>query len=678
MQHSSKLGESQQDLSYSSNLTHFYHLEPSRQLCKVCKAGYEATLGTTLLDMNHASKLGCQDCKIRLLGVLKAMKWDSDRPYGGLVQVDFQFEGFVTVHVIEERHLTDPENQSAIPGRNLFNVEILTRYGEQPSSSEVVGIGRDILQTRKETYLELLSEWLTICIDRHQDCAQQASPLPSRVIDVGIGGSLVFLYIASRESASYTALSHCWGKAPIARTTEDNYLSRQKGILLADLPQTFCDAIMVTRGLGIRYLWIDSLCIIQDSESDWQSESGNMAAIYSNAYIVIGADRSADCNGGFLDPASRKLSESEPFGTIENRDGSISTIYARAKDALHEDICDIRGHASIPLSKRAWTLQEQLLSSRMVHFTDSELIWECGTKLCCECMEIERQKIDYGNARLKFRNSLLSKDPEARFEIWWRILASYCRRDITYETDLLPALSGIATQMQQHGAGDYLAGIWRDNLPLALLWDGGGEFSERIIPYRAPTWSWASLRRAKSKDNDSRFGPDTVNFRTKNLEILHTTVINAHCSAVGKDTRGAVASGYITLSGPLVEVTWFSKQKMPSSRLKKAVDSRYDLVRMYESSNIRAHAIFDFNLTLAEYDTLHCLLIGEQDGIGNDIPIGLILKKARGNEDSWERVGTFSVYDWEFSVYDWKSGYNKIVNLMDFFKNGKETLVTIV
>jgi hypothetical protein len=94
------------------------------------------------------------------------------------------------------------------------------------------------------------------------------------------------------------------------------------------LPRTFQDAVLVTRRLGVKYLWIDSLCIIQDDVEDWQTESGKMADIYSDAYLVIGANRSADCNGGFLDPQDRTLSESRNIAMIENLGSTTSNVYA--------------------------------------------------------------------------------------------------------------------------------------------------------------------------------------------------------------------------------------------------------------------------------------------------------------------------------------------------------------
>jgi hypothetical protein len=126
----------------------------------------------------------------------------------------------------------------------------------------------------------------------------------------------------------------------------------------------------------VKYLWIDSLCIIQDDVEDWHIESGKMADIYSDAYLVIGANMSVDCNGGFLDPQGRKLSESQKIAILENLDSTTSDVYAGYNHTgiagKHDNFCNISEHASVTLAKRAWCLQEQLLASRLVHFTDSE------------------------------------------------------------------------------------------------------------------------------------------------------------------------------------------------------------------------------------------------------------------------------------------------------------------
>ncbi|KAF0320296.1 het domain-containing protein [Colletotrichum asianum] len=111
------------------------------------------------------------------------------------------------------------------------------------------------------------------------------------------------LHASSEEIGNYVALSHCWGPEQLhpPETTWSNLRQRQECIDLTTLPSTFRDAVLVTRNLGVQYLWIDSLCIVQDDTADWQTESSKMAGYYSNAYLVISAAQAEDSTQGFLD-----------------------------------------------------------------------------------------------------------------------------------------------------------------------------------------------------------------------------------------------------------------------------------------------------------------------------------------------------------------------------------------
>ncbi|CAG7562051.1 unnamed protein product [Fusarium equiseti] len=142
--------------------------------------------------------------------------------------------------------------------------------------------------------------------------------MPSRVLDID-GDLMRLIEVASGQQGRYTALSHCWGGGIDIRTTQGNYSAQKMGLRYCDLPLSFQDAISVTKGLGLRYLWIDALCIIQDSQADWEIESGNMAAIYQNAYLVIGADMSPNSFGGFLNVQGGGYNgDGWPIATIDN------------------------------------------------------------------------------------------------------------------------------------------------------------------------------------------------------------------------------------------------------------------------------------------------------------------------------------------------------------------------
>lgn len=170
------------------------------------------------------------------------------------------------------------------------------------------------------------------------------------------------------------------------KTTSHNYTQWQENIPFDELPQTFQDAATITRALEIKYLWIDSFCIIQGDDDDWQKESGKMASTYAGAFLVISADKSRDCHGGFLHKKAEDRSSPTPLATIptNNVDSSKSAVYIG--ELSHGCLFD---HEL--LASRAWTLQENLLAPRMLHFTSSELVWECMDALCCECMYLDQE-----------------------------------------------------------------------------------------------------------------------------------------------------------------------------------------------------------------------------------------------------------------------------------------------
>ena len=166
-----------------------------------------------------------------------------------------------------------------------------------------------------EVCFKIAQYWLQTCLESHSSLCQvkESLPLPTRVLDVGLlDNDLVKLYISSGEYGQWLTLSHCWGKTRPATTTTSNLDSHREGISIAALPQTFRDAIIITRKLGYRYLWIDSLCIVQDSIVDWQLESVKMNTIYANAVLNISADAAADSSEGIFASSNRKQDPGSP------------------------------------------------------------------------------------------------------------------------------------------------------------------------------------------------------------------------------------------------------------------------------------------------------------------------------------------------------------------------------
>jgi hypothetical protein len=184
------------------------------------------------------------------------------------------------------------------------------------------------------------------CTKTHQSCGfANKKPLPTRVIDVSTHVKDVRLYETQNESDYYVSLSHCWGKARAITTTSETLVKNSQIITWDCLPKTFQDAVTIVRRLGLKYLWIDSLCIIQDDPEDWSRESGKMVAVYQNAYLTIAATKSADDDGGCFSMASPKHL-SRKLGKFGDK-AVQSRAYARARILLQKAVRLRRSRGSI-------------------------------------------------------------------------------------------------------------------------------------------------------------------------------------------------------------------------------------------------------------------------------------------------------------------------------------------
>jgi hypothetical protein len=178
-----------------------------------------------------------------------------------------------------------------------------------------------------------ISQWLNDCTEHH-GCASYCRSdtiLPTRVLDLGKDPSPqdpIKLFETGGSKGTYMTLSHCWGPAQLITTTENTVKRRIAGILLEDLPQTFKDAVSLTRNLGIQYLWIDSLCIKQHDKEDWEKEAKKMGSVYSRSYLNIAATSSAGGRGGcFKERVVSIAGEPSPFAVKSYRTHKIARPY---------------------------------------------------------------------------------------------------------------------------------------------------------------------------------------------------------------------------------------------------------------------------------------------------------------------------------------------------------------
>ncbi|KAH7359698.1 heterokaryon incompatibility protein-domain-containing protein [Pyrenochaeta sp. MPI-SDFR-AT-0127] len=235
------------------------------------------------------------------------------------------------------------------------------------------------------------SSLLKTCVEQHVVCQNPKIPqLPKRVLAIvptGESGVNVHLVEDQMEYAPYAALSHCWGMHRTCVTTLETLEGHKRGIQWYSIPKTFQDAILFALRLNIRYIWVDSLCIIQDDPSDWEVESSKMADIYQHSYLTLAATASPSDSQGCYPEYHGGTDMSPVFIPLAF---TKSCPVAVRKPLGHWDTV-LSNHLihDYPLLSRGWAFQERLLSPRTLHFCGSELVWECREASTCECGNLD-------------------------------------------------------------------------------------------------------------------------------------------------------------------------------------------------------------------------------------------------------------------------------------------------
>lgn len=275
--------------------------------------------------------------------------------------------------------------------------------------------------------------------------------------------------VETQDTVGYWAcLSHCWGvgKKPL-ETTRDTLSQHLIAIPLADLPKTFREAVIFTRRFDIQYLWVDSLCIIQGDFDDWNSQAAQMADIYRNSILTIAASASSGPHEGLFRQADQAHIDEPLTSTMTHT--NLNNI--RCRKRLSHDA------AELPLLQRCWVHQERLLSPRYLHFSHHEVIWECMELLACECGGIKHgyraltpswpaPKDHRHSGALQLDDWMTRRGPSA----WHAVVADYSRMNLKNSADIFPAISGLAKGVREATRRTYVAGLWKENLIVDLVW----------------------------------------------------------------------------------------------------------------------------------------------------------------------------------------------------------------
>jgi hypothetical protein len=381
----------------------------------------------------------------------------------------------------------------------------------------------------------------------HSSTGQASSSQGVRVVD------------SFPRDARFASLSHCWGKTPNpTKLDKTSYKRYHDFISFAALPKSFQDAIHITRFLGLKYLWIDSFCIQQDSAVDFDIEASKMADVYRDSFIVIVAAASDNSHGGCL-----IKSDPDKFLRIQIDGGR--DLYFGMRQCKFTKFLDgvAEVYSEFPTHERAWCYQEQILSQRLLYCNRTELAFECRDRRRCECGSTRlephvttpaaRKLLSIRNPELSMILNLAQQKSYSIANInarWEAVVIYYSRLKLLRPEQRLSALSGLAKSFQmilgQHGLENtYLSGLWRKTIRSNLLWRVSdpyrkGNARARPSTYRAPSWSWASVDNPDGVEYDRQLSHKLSWLDMSDWEGF---LVDANSVPALTDTTGAVNSG---------------------------------------------------------------------------------------------------------------------------------------
>jgi hypothetical protein len=435
--------------------------------------------------------------------------------------------------------------------------------------------------------LDVAAEWLRICCNSHDACRQTlrlaVDRLPTRVIDVGGKSCHPKLVTTRGRQGTWVALSYCWGGNSSFVLNETTAKDLVRGVPLKNFPPTLRDAIIITRVLGVKFLWIDALCIKQDSQEDWAAEAATMREVYAGALLTIAAACSPSTNAGIF--SKREIHESYvclDWISGNNTPERVYKVYLRPGSELWDNTLK-----SSPLMSRGWTLQEGLLAPRTLSYGPQQMIWECCTHQVDESGRVTVPTEDYrgkgfiqslieGGKGTSHKSRHYQKifswmnTPRPReiklkslpdpYERWYDIVQQFTRRSLTRDTDTLPALAGLAKEFQPATNDTYCAGLWKKDIICGLLWDrlpvwskDGNTRWDHTKPseYLAPSWSWAGVLGRQA--NFPKWRAKNALSSKSALDVAE--VIDVRTVIKGPDQFGQVAGGSITLKARFYQLS---------------------------------------------------------------------------------------------------------------------------
>ncbi|KAI1133333.1 HET-domain-containing protein [Nemania abortiva] len=491
--------------------------------------------------------------------------------------------------------------------------------------------------TASEETLLRIKRWIDDCRTTHGSCRtyeSNQSYMPKRILHL-VDGRVVLMEDAKPQT--YACLSHCWGpsQSPI-KTLSSTIDDFKKDIPWQTLSRTFQDAVDICRRLDIYYIWIDSLCIIQDSDEDWAEESAKMAEIYANAFLTIAATKSRDGTGGCY---SDRDADYVNCGTVYE-----GSVYIRGQMPRFGGPIGSKRAKGWPLLQRGWVYQEMSLSTRVLHFGSQEVVWQCRTH-----RRSESGSNDSDHATITFSDGLVPSegkhndvwdDGSPNDHPWYDIVDVYSGLALSFEKDKLPALAAISQGSSKERAVDdrFLAGLWKNSLLLDMLWETYPQSSanrpgQKPVGSSAPSWSWASVT---SRVKWFMF----KNYMSPHYPLDSTKLEAVHVEPIGSPYLGRYTRCELVFQGPLTTTT---SEALEGSIFMKDTEKEDRAHRADEVMAVHQFTPdYAFDLNGSVYgpatSSKFILPLMIQHG-GHHLVVGIVLRPIGGEIDVYERIG---------------------------------------
>ncbi|KAH6894632.1 heterokaryon incompatibility protein-domain-containing protein [Thelonectria olida] len=639
----------------------------------------------TIDAITSAADDGCFICKNLLSAITKsdlASLWQGNAQELRLTYTVYDNEGW-------------PQTVRFEVGRKtVLDFQLHTTDEEIPESKSL-----KLPSTGDDSIVAQAKQWLDLCQNTHKTCQSNhdipSSWKPTRLLRImEDAASFKLCYGDSlHPQTRYAALSHCWGSQPLFSLSSSNLDRLTGGIDTSVLPKTFRDAMNFAHSMDLEYIWIDSLCIIQDSDDDWRYESARMSNVYQNALFNIAATAATNAHEGMFYAR-------DPIKIIPPRvhvcwDGKWpwypetkirGWYYLTLAEAFELDVL------SAPLNQRGWIFQERALSPRVFHFSRDQVYWECCSLQASEAfpeglIDVDSGRLstvsstsskifelcnspntligsinllDLGSAEVfttaAMRKGQLDPSPDELYNIWRSCVRTFSSCKLTFPRDKLVAISGIASALGLWLDDEFIVGAWKKSLLEDLLWCKDQTVNELLsLPpaYRAPSWSWVSTDGTIEFNLIGRYDP----------KVFHS--ISIETETAGAQSVDVASNACIRLRGPLKRARLHETilsggdDRTQVCGREIRLDLKTDLVRennpKFSTKAARYHSprsVNFFIMTEAGMSTIRTteifllpILTAPDMVDGTGCLRGIVLVPTRCGRGEFFRVGYFEVFD---------------------------------